>query len=281
MITTRPVLDGLAFPECPRWHDSALWFSDQHGGSVWRISSDDRAVAVVSVPGGPSGLGWDSLGSMLVVSMLDKSLYRHHDHTLSHVTDLSAYCTGPANDMVVTADDYAIVGNIGFDFSGGESPRNTVLVSVGSSGQAEVVADDINTPNGMVITPDGGTLILAESFGHRLLAFDLHDGGHLSNRRVFADLEGAIPDGICLDAEGCVWYASIGAHEVVRVEPGGAVRERVSTGDREAVACMLGGPDRRQLYVCTATDFHPEDTTRAMQGRIEVAAVAAAGAGRP
>lgn len=282
MITTWPVVGGLAFPECPRWHDSALWFSDQHGGFVSRIGSDGRAVPVVNVPGGPSGLGWDSRGSMLIVSMEDKSLYRYNEDNLSVVADLSSYCTGPANDMVVTADDFAIVGNIGFDFSGGEPPRNTVLLSVNSlSGQVRVVADDLSTPNGMVITPDGGTLILAESFGHRLLAFDLHDGGQLSNRRVFADLDGAVPDGICLDAEGCVWYASIGTHDVVRVGPGGAVRERVSTGDREAVACMLGGADRRQLYVCTSVEFHPEDTTRTMQGRIEVAAVDVAGAGRP
>jgi sugar lactone lactonase YvrE len=282
MITTRTVADGLAFPECPRWHDSALWFSDQHGGSVSRISLAGRAVPVVTVPGGPSGLGWDSRGSMLIVSMLEKRLYRHDEDKLSVVADLSSYCPGPANDMVVTADDYAIVGNIGFDFSGGEPPRNTVLLSVNTmSGQVKVVADDLNTPNGMVITPDGGTLILAESFGHRLLAFDLRAGGDLSNRRVFADLDGAVPDGICLDAEGCVWYASIGTHDVVRVEPGGSVRERVSTGDREAVACMLGGPDRRQLYVCTSTEFHSEHTTRLMQGRIEVAAVDVAGAGRP
>jgi sugar lactone lactonase YvrE len=282
MSTTRPVASGLAYPECPRWHDSALWFSDQHGCSVSRMGSDRRAVPVVDVPGGPSGLGWDSRGSMLIVSMLEKSLYRYQDDTLSVVADLSSYCTGPANDMVVTADDYALVGNIGFDFSGGEPPRTTVLLSVNSaSGQVKVVADDLSTPNGMVITPDGDTLILAESFGHRLLAFDLHEGGELSNRRVFADLDGAIPDGICLDAEGCIWYASIGTHDVVRVGPGGAVRERVSTGDREAVACMLGGPDRRQLYVCTSAEFHPEETTRTLQGRIEVVPVDVPGAGRP
>jgi sugar lactone lactonase YvrE len=283
MVTaTTPVVDGFAFPECPRWHDSALWFSDQHGGDVWRINPDNRAERVVHVPGGPSGLDWDSSGSMLVVSMQGKSLHRYDGSTFSEVADLSAYCTGPANDMVVTADDFAIVGNIGFDFNAGEEHRNTVLVSVDlRTGETAVVAEDVSAPNGMVITPDGATLILAESFGHVLTAFTLSEGGRLSDRRVFADLDGAVPDGICLDAQGCVWYASISTHDVVRVGSDGRVRERVSTGDREAVACMLGGADRRQLYVCTSTEFHPTDTMRTMQGRIEVAPVAVAGAGRP
>jgi sugar lactone lactonase YvrE len=279
---TTPIIDGLAFPECPRWHDSALWFSDQHGGDVWRLSGDGNAERILQVPGGPSGLDWLSDGSMVVVSMHEKALYRYDGRALSVIADLSPYCGGLANDMIVTADDYAIIGNIGYDFSAGEELRSTVLVSVDTStGDVAVVAEDVTIPNGMVITPDGATLTLSESLGHKLVSYTLSYGGRLSDPRIFADLGEAVPDGICLDAEGCVWYASIGMHEVVRVGPGGRVHDRLSTGDREAVACMLGGADRCQLYVCTSTGLLAEDTVRAMAGRIEVSTVKVPGVGRP
>jgi sugar lactone lactonase YvrE len=172
-------------------------------------------------------------------------------------------------DMVVDRDGRAYVANIGFDHYGGEAGRPTVLTLVEPDGTVRVVADDLLVPKGMVITPER-ELIVAESWRRRLTSFDIRDDGTLINRRVFADLEGVIPDGICLDRDGAIWFASLhDAFEVVRVERGGKVLDRVSTGRGEAIACVLGGDAGRTLYVCVSDHLLPGDSTVVRSGRIE------------
>src|SRR5579863_2626881 len=203
--TTRVLLDGLIFPEGPRWHDGALYFSDMHAGIVWRVTPEGAANKVREFPGNISGLGWLPDGTMLVVSMTDRHLVRITPKGLQTASDLSSFATNPINDMVVDRTGRAYVGNFGFDLIKGEAPRPTVLLRVERDGNVRVAADDLHFPNGMVITPDGKTLIVAETYGARLTAFDIQLDGALANRRVFAAVEGMRPDGICLDAEGAVW----------------------------------------------------------------------------
>jgi sugar lactone lactonase YvrE len=276
----RVLLDGLRFPEGPRWSQDRLWFSDMHAGLVLAMDLDGRAETIVKVPQEPSGLGWDPDGRLLVVSMQDRRLLRLEPQGLVEVADLSPFATWHCNDMVVDGRGRAYVGNFGFDLHGRAQPVPANLVLVQPDGRAEVAASDLRFPNGTVITPDGGTLIVAESFAARLTAFDVADDGRLANRRVWAPLEGGgVPDGICLDAEGAVWVASPMTREVLLVREGDAVTERIAC-DRAAIACMLGGPERRTLFVCTAKALDPAETG-AREGRIEAVEVDVPGAGWP
>jgi sugar lactone lactonase YvrE len=185
--------------------------------------------------------------------------------------------------MVVSESGVAYIGSFGFDLHAGATPTNTVMLAVDPDGSHRVAADDVAFPNGMVITPDGSTIVVGESFGARLTAFTILPDGGLDDRRVWADLAGtgAFPDGICLDAENCVWVASPGSNECLRVREGGEVLQRVSTGDRLAIACMLGDTDRRTLYVLTSRGLDPVKARELRTGRLERIRVDVAGAGRP
>lgn len=275
------LLDGLIFPEGPRWHEDAFWFSDQYARTVYRVGADGHKEAVVEVPGQPSGLGWDPEGRLLVVSMKDHRLLRlEGDGALSTVADLSGLATHQSNDMVVDALGRAYIGNFGFDLHGGATPKKTNLLLATPDGQVREVAQEISFPNGTVITPDGSTLILGESFAAQLTAFTIDPDGSLSNRRVWAPTEGGVPDGICLDAEGAIWVASPTSAQVMRIREGGEVTERI-TVETQAFACMLGGPEGKTLHVCTAKDSDPEVCERERAGRIETFEVDVPGAGLP
>jgi sugar lactone lactonase YvrE len=275
------VLDGLAFPEGPRWHDGHLVFSDQHNRRVVRMDPSGNAETVVEVPEQPSGLGWLPDGRMLVVSMRDRRLLRLEGSQLVEHADLSTLATGECNDMVVDSRGRAYVGNFGFDLYGGEEARETCIILIEPDGTTRVAADGIGFPNGSVITDDGRTLIVAESYGGRLIAFRIADDGLLVERRVFAQLEGAIPDGICLDAEGAVWLACPVTGRVLRVRDGGEVLDEIKVTNAGAYACMLGGEDRRTLYICTAASSDPKETVSLASGRIEAIPVDVPGAGLP
>lgn len=279
--TLTPFLDRLAFPEAPRWHDGALWFSDFHTQRVQRVDMKGRCETVASVPGQPSGLGWLPDGRMLVVSMTDRRLLRLEGNVLVEVADLSKLAPFHCNDMVVDAKGRAYIGNFGFDFAGRQAPRSTGLILVLPDGQARVVAQDLHFPNGAVITPDGRTLIIGETYASRLTAFDIADDGSLNGRRVWATLDKATPDGICLDADGAVWLASPISREVIRVREGGEVTHRITTPG-QAVACMLGGPDRRTLFVLTGKVMvTPEQSRESLTGMIYTLPVTVPGAGLP
>ncbi len=269
---------GLCFGEGPRWYDGNLWISDMHAHQVLRFDSSGNATSILEVPGCPSGLGWMPDGSLLVVSMEDRKLLRLRDGSVSTHADLSSLAKGRCNDMVVDAEGRAYVGNFGFDLHGGEKSRPTDLICVDPDGSSRIVASDLVFPNGTVITPDGKTLVVGESFTGRLTAFDVGPNGDLSNRRVWADLpNGAVPDGICLDVAGGIWVASPTTNECIRVEAGGKVTHRVAF-DRGAYACMLGGSD---LYVLISGASHPNKCRAERSGQVVVAKAPFAGAGLP
>ena len=221
--------EGLYFGECPRWHDGRLWYSDFYDHAVHALAPDGADERVVEVPGQPAGLGWMPDGSLLIVSMLDRRVLRLGlDGALAEHADLREWAPFHCNDMVVDAAGRAYVGNFGYDvfaLLAGEpvEPRPTVLIRIDPDGQVSVAADDLEFPNGTVITPDGRRLIVAESGGLRLSAFDISADGELSNRRVWADLEPhqIRPDGICLDASGAVWVASPAGMAAVAGRRGG------------------------------------------------------------
>ena len=279
-----PVLDGLAFAEGPRWHDGRLWFSDMHAHRVQALDPATGEVeTVLEVPGRPSGLGWRPDGTLLVVSMTDRRLLALVGDDVEQVADLTEHAPHDCNDMVVDAAGNAYVGNFGFDLHDPEADqRRTTLVLVTVDGAVRVAADDLFFPNGCVITPDGSTLIVGESFGACLTAFDIEPDGGLTNRREWARIRGAVPDGICLDADGAVWMASPISHQVLRVAEGGEVLAEIRTSDeRQPFACMLGGDDGRTLFVCTALESEPESCRRHLAGRIEVVTVDVPHAGLP
>ena len=278
-FSAHALANGFAFPECPRFHDGAVWFSDQHDRRVLRLALDGTCTEAISVPGGPSGLGWLPGGDLLIVAMHERCLYRWHDGALTRHADLAPLHPFYSNDMVVDGAGRAYVGNIGFDFYAGAAPAPTVLVRVDADGTAHVAAENLMCPNGTVISPDGRTLIVAESMAHRLTAFDIDGHGNLSRRRVFAQVDGHVPDGICLDAEGCIWFASPYAGRVVRVREGGEIVAEVTTAGANPYACILGGPDGRDLYICCAPHHDPAKTVAARGGRIDVARVAVGAAG--
>jgi sugar lactone lactonase YvrE len=277
----KPFLERLAFPEAPRWHDGALWFSDFYALRVQRVGMDGRRETVVTVPGQPSGLGWLPDGRLLVVSMTDRRLLRLDGDGLTEVADLSRLAPFHCNDMVVDAKGRAYVGNFGFDIAARETPRPTGLILVKPDGRARVVAQDLHFPNGAVISPDGRTLIVGESYASRLTAFDIAEDGSLSGRREWAKLAKATPDGICLDAEGAIWLASPISREVIRVREGGEVTHRIATPG-QAVACMLGGPDRCTLFVLTGSVMAtPEQSREKLTGAIYTLPVEVPGTGLP
>jgi sugar lactone lactonase YvrE len=271
---------GLAFGEGPRWHDRQLWLSDMHANRVVTVAEDGRVDRVVRVAGRPSGLGWLPDGRMLVVSMEDRKLLRYDGRSLETHADLSDLAAHEINDLVVDSQGRAYVSQFGFDLHRKGEFAKTEILLVEPDGRARAAAGELAFPNGMVITPDGKTLIVGESFAARLTAFDIAEDGSLSNRRVFAKLEGAVPDGICLDAEGCIWAASPPSKECLRVREGGEVVERIAT-DTLAIACMLGGSDRRTLFVLTAESTDPEECVQKKSARVESVRVDVAGAGLP
>jgi sugar lactone lactonase YvrE len=279
-MKTTVILDGLFFPEGPRWHNGKLWFSDMQGFCVMTVDPAGNSEKIIAVKGSPSGLGWLPDGRLQVVSMLDRRLLRLDAAGLVEVADLSHLASYHCNDMVMDSQGRAYIGNFGFDFAANAPVKPAEIVLVTPDGHARVVAEDLLFPNGTVITPDGQTLIVAETFGHRLTAFDIESDGSLSNRRIWASLDGAFPDGICFDAQGAIWVAAPHPGAVMRVLPGGEMTHRI-TVSTNPYACMLGGEDRCTLFVCTAGSAIPDAVRTEAGGKIEVFEVEVPGAGLP
>jgi len=276
----RVVVDGLSFPEGPRWHDGALWFSDFYTHRVQSLERNGELRVRATVPQRPSGLGFLPDGRLLVVSMLDRRVLVVDDGVASTHADLAPFAGGPCNDMVVDALGRAYVGNFGYNKNEGEAARTTRLVRVDPDGTVTTVGDDLSFPNGTVITPDGKHLIVGETFAQRLTQFDIDAQGNLANRRLFAQLDGCHPDGIALDAEGAVWVADPFGLRMLRVLEGGRIAREIALRPRGAYACALGGADRRTLYVLTNTGSGPAMANK-REGRIEALVVDVPGAGWP
>ena len=271
------LLDNLYFAEGPRWRNGQLWFSDMHDQCVCTVTPQGEKTTLLRLPNDePSGLGWLPNGDLLVVSMRKRQLLCFDGKALSVHADLSELASHRCNDMVVDPLGRAYVGNFGFDLHAGEKPRSTVLVRVDPDGAAKIVDDDVFFPNGSVITADRRTLIVGETFARALTAFDIDASGDLSNKRTWAKLpEGAVPDGICLDAADGIWSASPTTNECIRQVQGGEVTHRIEV-EGGAYACMIGGD---HLYVLTASSSDPEACRANRDGRIEVYAAPYAAAG--
>lgn len=271
MTARREVLfDGLRFPEGCRWHDGRLWFSDMHTGRLYSADPERVDLRVeFSVDARLSGMDWLPDGSLVVSSMLDRLILRKPvDGPVEVHADLSAVTPHPINDLIVDATGRIIVGGFGYDLYGGADQAPGPLIGVAPDGGIEVLVDDLVFPNGMVLLKTG-SLVVAETWGARLSAFDFAPDGALVNRRVWAELpEGSTPDGIARDADDSVWVSSILDGRFIRVREGGEVVDVVELDGRLAVDCVLGGPVGRTLLMSTANSFQP-DETEVRLGRIE------------
>lgn len=291
----RTVIDEMSFTECPRWHGGRLWFSDFYIGRVFSAAQDGSDLRTeAEVPGQPSGLGWLPDGRMLVVSQLDRRVLRQEpDGTLVTHADLHELAPGQLNDMIVDSAGRAFVGNFGFDLMALAPLASTDLIRVDPDGTVAVAATDLWFPNGSVLTP-GGALLVDETFGNRVSAFDIAADGTLVNRRAWATFgpvprESALelamaelvvaPDGCALDAAGCLWVADAIGNRAIRVREGGEIVDEVSPGTG-VYACGLGGADGHMLYLCAAPDFleskrRPVREARVLATRVDAPAALA------
>lgn len=269
----RTVVDGLRFPEGNRWHEGYLWFSDMHTGEVFRLEPDSGGPELLTkVDGQSSGLGWIGSGELIVSSMLDRKIYRvDHEGSLTVFADLSELSLAPINDLIVDEETGRVyVGAFGYDLYAGEAPQPGPLFCVEPDGTPRLAADGFVFPNAAVILPGTRTLVVPETWGARLTAFEIASDGSLLNRRTWADLEpGTTPDGTCVDLEGGIWISSLEGAEFQRVIEGGSVTDRIPTPGRHAVDCILGGANGRTLFLSTADSYTPSVTAGTRQGWIQ------------
>ncbi|MCZ8018623.1 SMP-30/gluconolactonase/LRE family protein [Novosphingobium sp.] len=289
----RTLAQGIYFGEGPRWHEGRLWLSDFYASRVCSVSLAGDLQAELELEGRPSGLGWLPDGSLLVVRMELRQVWRRWpDGRFERHADLTGHSAFLCNDMVVDGQGRAYVGNFGFDLDAelrargpesviGDHPT-TVLALVQPDGTVSDAApgEKFSFPNGMVITPDGGTLIVGETLGGRLTAFDIADDGTLTNRREWAPTWPRVPDGICLDASGAVWIANPLAPECALIAPGGEVLAVIETG-LPCYACMLGGPEGKHLFMLVAPSSDAHEAAKAPLGKVLVAEVDVGRAGLP
>ena len=308
MKELKKLTGGLYFGEGPRWHENKLWFSDFYSHKVMTLDENNSLETVCEVPSQPSGLGWLPNGDLLIVSMLDRKILKFSEGSISVHADLSEYVEHKCNDMVVSRDGTAYVGNFGMG-DAGESMNSTHLMIVKSDGTVLKGPDNLLFPNGTVITEDGKKLIVAETLGAKLTSFDIEDNGELINRKLWArtsplfslliikflsllgfDLSKVdfsrysknlhVPDGICLDEKNGIWIASPTSKAVVRIEKGGNITDIIST-PKGAFACMLGGKDRKTLYVIISNSSDPEEAQASPEGEIHSIEVEIPGVGKP
>lgn len=294
---TTVVAEGFTYLEGPRWHDGRLYFVDFYTYTVNALNPDGGIDQIAVVDQQPSGLGWLPDGRMLVVSMKDCRILRQEpDGGLVEHADISALCTGHANDMVVARNGQAYVGHFGFDLMGGADHEFASVILVDPDGTSRAVADGLSFPNGMVITPDDRTLIVNELFGNRVSAFDIKDNGALGPRRDFAaygdlgdepswqkrvDASTIVPDGLTMDAEGAIWVADCHNQRAVRIAEGGAILDEVSTSPNGVFAVGLGGGDGKTLFLCVAPDFDETARSAAREGQLHAVQVDVPHAGTP
>jgi sugar lactone lactonase YvrE len=273
MPELRIVLEGLRFGESPRWHEDRLWFCDWAAERLMTVDLTGHAETIAEVHSFPFSIDWLPSGRLLIVSAADRALLTlTDDRELAVHADLRRLSANPPNnEIVVDGRSNVYVDGGGFDMLAGEPFAPGTIALMAPGGEMREVADDIHFGNGMAITPDNATLIVAESYARRLSAFTIAADGTLSQRRVWADLGEGTPDGICIDAEGAVWYADVPNQRCVRVAEGGEILETIEA-DRGCFACMLGGPELRTLFVI-AREWHGGQAISAGDGTGQVLAV--------
>ncbi len=268
-----PLAESFCFGEGPRWFEGLLWLSDMLGEAVHTVTLDG-SVTTLALPGhAPAGLGFRPDGTLLIVSTERRVVLGYDGETVSEIADLSGVAPANLGDLVIDARGRAYIGS--------QAREGGLIARLDLDDSVSVVAEDLDFPNGMVITPDGGTLIVAESVGRRLTAYDIDADGGLSGRRIFAEGLDGPPDGIALDEAGGVWTSMTLAHQFERVVAGGAVTDRIDIGDRAAIACMLGGPDRRTLFLVSSSDAYPQRLVGTRRSCVDTVRVEIPGAGFP
>ncbi len=279
-FTTQLLLDGLMFPEGPRWHQGYLWFTDQHAKLIKKVDLHGQSFVISELSDLPGGLGWLPDGRLLVVSMQHRQLLVLEHGKLKLFADLSEFASFDCNDLVVDQLGRSYVGNFGYDLHAGEPVTTAEIILVLPDGTVKIVTKNVVFPNGMVITPDGKNLIVAETFASQLSIFEINNDGTFGEQKLWADLGEAFPDGICLDQENAVWVACPNTGDVIRVKQEGEIVDRV-TPIGNAYACMLGGDERKTLFVLSSETDDPEQAKKMLSGRIEIVDVTVPGAGLP
>jgi sugar lactone lactonase YvrE len=275
----RVLIDGIGLGESPRWHEGRLWFADWVAHEVVALSPDGRSEVIAEVRSIPFSIDWLPDGRMLATSGR-RVLRMEPDGAFETHVDLSELSEHGWNEIVVDGRGNVYVNGVGFDLMAGVEPAPGLIALITPEGEARQVAGEVMFPNGMAITPDGSTLIVAESYGRRLTAFEITSDGGLANRRVWAEVDGP-PDGICIDADGAVWYADVPNRRCVRLREGGEVLDAVEL-DRGCFACMLGGEDGRTLFVNAANWAGTEAIDKGPRtGQVLAVEVSAPHAGRP
>ncbi len=272
-MSLTPLANGFCFGEGPRWFEGLLWFSDMLGEAVHTVDLQADMTTLPLAGHAPSGLGFRPDGSLLIASTERRTLLRYDGEAVATLADLSDIVPANLGDMVV--DD------LGRAYVGSQAREGGVIARVDPDESVVVVAEDLDFPNGMVISQDRTMLIVAESTGRRLTAFTIEADGSLSDRRVFADGLDGPPDGITLDAEGGVWAAMTLANQFERIVEGGNVTDRIDLGDRTAIACTLGGPERRTLFLLSSTDAYPQRLVGTQLSTLDMTTVEIPGAGLP
>lgn len=280
----RVLLNDLAFPESPRWRDGLLWVCNWGAQEIVVVDLEGQSEVALPAPTAalPFSIDWQRDGRLLVLAGREGLLLRREpDGALATHADLNGLSNRGWNEIVVDGRGNAYVNGIGFDMMAGEAFAPGIIALVAPDGAARQVADGLAFPNGMAVTPDNATLIVAESYARRLTAFAIAADGSLSNRRIWADLGDGVPDGICLDAEGAVWCADVPNKRCMRVREGGEVLQTIPL-DRGGFACMLGGADRRTLFIAAAEWRGPEKMFDAARtGQVLTARAPAPGMGWP
>ena len=282
MRQVQTLIAGLTFPEQPRWHEDRLWFSDWGTREVMAVDLERKREVVLRGPSFPLCVDWLPDGRLLMVAAREgRLLCREPDGSLATYADLNGISDRPpGNEMVVDGRGNVYVNGGGFDLMAGEEFAPGMIALVGSDGSVRLVADGLEFPNGMHITPDGSTLIVGESYAKRLTAFEVAADGSLSNRRVWAHLGDGVPDGICIDVENAAWYADVPNRRCVRVREGGEVLEMIQL-DRGCFACALGGPGRETLFIAANQWSGPTSMFDHTAGQVVVASAPAPGGGWP
>lgn len=273
---------GLAWPESPRWRNGELFVSDVHNFRLVKVMPDGSVKTVCAVEGRPAGMDFAADGSLLLATGVRKELFRIDPQTGAQecVAELGDVATGYLNDLITHSSGWSWVGDTGFRFGVDDPVVNGSLWAYHPDHGLKLAATDIFFPNGIVTSADNKTLYLAETFGKRISAFDIGDDGSLHNRRLHADLPGEV-DGLCLDAEGCLWAPLLFQGEFLRVSPDGTAVDKISFPGKNAIACVAAGKDRGTLFLCVCTMDRTDPDKLVRDGEIYSVSLPVPGAGRP